>query len=157
MRAIAAIPMIVCLSFAALAGDPPRMSLSNRVEQATLVVVGKLAGPYTMGHACTVWFAVDETLFGSVPTNRTLRIDFRLSSLLIPEIASKTGPAPRGSRWIVFLTDQGLEQTEKTIYRTRAVGPYGYAHDGFELANDGTIKQVRGLIEWKKRNRSPTE
>ena len=103
-----------------------------------------------LGHSCTAGFTVEETLFGSVPANKTLLITFRESSLLIPEVYSKTDPPVKGSRWIVFLTDQGLKQLDNTNYWTRAVGPSEYSHDGFELAKDETLKQVRELITRKK-------
>src|SRR5207244_55777 len=125
----------------------PRMSLSERVSNSTLVAVGKLGLSTSMGgRITTASVKVEEVLFGSFPTNKTLFVSSKGTAWLIPEIVSRTSPPRRGSRWIFFLTDKDIKQGDGTNYFTRAVGPYMYAHDGLELAAEETLKQVRELI-----------
>jgi hypothetical protein len=148
MRTIFVI-LAVFFSWVAVGGDSPpepRMSLSNRVAEATLIVVGKLGPPGNTGKRTTTSLQVEEVLFGSIPANRTLLVSYVGTRWLIPDMVSSTDPPKRGSRWIIFLTDKGVTQVEGTNYFTRAVGPHKYAHDGFELAKDEPLKQVRDLI-----------
>lgn len=130
----------------------PRMSLSERAANSTLVVVGTLGVSASMGgRSATAQVKVEEVLFGSIPTNKTLFVSYRYTSLLIPEAASRIGPVKRGSRWILFLTDKDEGQRGGTNYYTRAVGPHMYAHDGFELATPEALEKVRALLAGRTR------
>jgi hypothetical protein len=149
VQAYGAIVISLALAGSLLAGgvpDDPRMPLFNRVSEATLIVVGKLGPPGSNGKHVTTSFRVEEVLFGSLPTNKTLFVSYSSTGWLIPDVASRTDTPKASSRWIVFLTDQGVKQRETTNYYTRAVGPYGYAHDGFALAKEKTLEQVREMI-----------
>ena len=154
MRTICVILVAAFFSWVAVAGDlpsEPRMPLSNRVAEATLILVGKLAPPGNIGKHTTTSLQVEEVLCGSFPTNRTLFVSYSGTGWLVPDMVSKTDPPKRGSRWIMFLTDKGVKQLDGTKYFTRAVGPHKYAHDGFELAKDEALKQVRDLIAQRQK------
>jgi len=128
------------------------MSLSDRVAEATLIVIAKLGPPGNTGRHTTTSLRVEEVLCGSFPTNKALFVSYSGTRWLIPDMFSRTDPPPKpGSRWIVFLTDKGITQPEGTNYLTPAVGPYEYAHYGFEPAKDEPRKEVRDLIAQKKK------
>ena len=127
------------------------MSLDERVVQARLIVIGKLGPPGIAGRHVTTSVRVEQTLFGSVPTNKTLFVSYQSTRRLNPEIMSRTHVPKRGSRWIFFLTDEQVNQPLGTNYFARAIGPYRYAHDGLELATEEVVKQVNGLIAKEKK------
>ena len=147
---------IVVISLVALADGPelePQMSLEDRVAQAKLIVIGKQGFPGPTGRRVNTSVRVEQILFGSIPTNMTLYVAYYGTLRLLPDVASrKPMTFPKGgSRWIFFLTDEGLKQPPGTNYYTRAIGQYKYAHDGLELASDETVKQVKELIAIKKK------
>jgi hypothetical protein len=144
--------LICCAVVAGEISREPRMALPERVDAATLIVFGKFGPPGNTGKHTTTSVRVDEVLRGSVPKGKTLWVSYTSSLWLIPEVAAYPGPvAPHGSRWVFFLTDTDVKQVPGTNYYTRAVGPYRYAHDGFELAKDEVVKQVRDLIAGRKK------
>ena len=154
MRTTSPIFILLFASLIAIAGEPrlePQMSLEERVVQARLIVIGKLGPPGDTGRHVTTSLRVEQTLFGSVPTNKTLFVSYQSTRRLTPEITSLTHVPKRGSRWIFFLTDEEVKQPPGTNYFTRAIGPYRYAHDGLELATEEVVKQVQGLVAKKKK------
>ena len=130
----------------------PRMTLSERVAASTLIVVGRFGPPGNTGKRTTTSVQVEQTLFGSVPTNTTLFVSYTCSLWMIPGVFSYPDPLPKhGSRWIFFLTDVDVNQPPGTNYYTRAIGPHRYSHDAFELAQDPVLEQVRELIQQKRK------
>src|SRR5687767_4873131 len=100
MRGVRTVFVVVFVSLAAFAADPPlepRMSLQERVAQAKLIAVGKLGPPG--GQHTTTSVRVERVLFGTLLTNKTLLITYTGTRWLIPEIASRTHVPRRGSRW----------------------------------------------------------
>jgi hypothetical protein len=150
MKTCIAIVVVALLSWAIRSEEmrrEPRMTLPERVAGSTLIAVGKFGPPGNTGKLTTTPIRVEEVLIGSVPSGKTLIVSYTSSLWLIPEVAAYPGPVAKpGSRWIFFLTDADVKQVAGTNYYTRAVGPHKYAHDGFELAGDEVLKQVRELI-----------
>jgi hypothetical protein len=140
------------LPLAAIGQDEPRMSLEDRVAAAKPIVVGKLdVLPGGKHGSCEV--TISDTLFGAIPTNKTLVIRYNSSSWLVPGMAP---PMKRGQSYICFVTDDAEPQNRGAgVYVTRAVGKNGsyYAHDGFELATDDMLGMVRALIAKKNKRR----
>src|ERR1041384_600284 len=145
MRTASSISIILFASLIAMADEPrlePQMSIEERVIQARLIVIGKLETWGIIGRQVTTSVRVEQTLFGSVPTNKSLFVSYSCTYRLIPEIMSRTHVPKKGARWIFFLTDEEVKQRPGTNYFTRAIGPYRYAHDGLELATEEVVKQV---------------
>ena len=131
----------------------PRMSMEERVAKAELIVIGRIGPPGNLGKHTTTSVVVEERVFGLFPTNTTLFVSYSASGWLIPEIASRTHVPKPNSRWIFFLTTEGLTQDRRTNYLTRAVGPSWYAHDGLEFATEEVVKRVRAMVNTKKQER----
>jgi hypothetical protein len=150
MKTFAAVSIAWLICYVVLAGEisrEPRMALPERVAAAKLIVLGKFGPPGNTGKHTTTSVLVAEVLRGSLPKGQTLWVSYTSSLWLIPEVAAYPGPvAQHGSRWVFFLTDTDVKHVRGTNYYTRAVGPQKYAHDGFELANDEVVRQVRDLI-----------
>jgi len=155
MRAHLSIFAIWFAALATFAGDPqlpPQMSIEDRVIQAKLIVIGKFGPPGDTGRNVNTSVRVERVLFGSVLTNTILWVAYRSNGRLIPEILSRTEIPKPGSRWVFFLTDEGLKQPPGTNYFTRAIGRSQYAHDGLELATDEVVKQVQELVAKRRRS-----
>src|SRR5258707_15035882 len=78
----------------------PRMSLSNRVAEANLIVLAKQGPPGPTGRHVSTSLNVEQVLFGSWPTNRTLYVSYSGTSWLMPDVYSTTDPPQRGPRWV---------------------------------------------------------
>jgi hypothetical protein len=152
MRFTFAVFVIAVASLAVFSEELPleaRMSLEERVAQAKLIVAGRFGPRGIMGKHMDTSVRVEQVWFGAVPTNKSLFVSYTSTRWLIPEVASRTHLPKPGSRWIFFLTDEGVKQPAGTNYYTRAVGPYRYAHDGLELATEDMVKHVQELIAKK--------
>jgi hypothetical protein len=154
MRAPLSIFAIVFISLVVFADDSflePQMSLEDRVAQSKLIAIGKQGPPGIFGKHVNTSVVVEQVLFGSIPTNMTLYVSYRSTLRLAPDLASqKPMNFPKGgSRWILFLTDEGVKQPPGTNYYTCAIGEHQYAHDGFELATEEAVKRVQELVAKK--------
>jgi hypothetical protein len=156
MRATLSIFALLFISLVLFADDSqlePQMSLEDRVAQSKLIVIGKQGPPGPTGKLVHTSIVVEQVLFGGIPTNMTLYVFYRSTNRLVPDLASrKPMNFPKGgSRWIFFLTDEGVKQPPGTNYYSRAIGERQYAHDGLELATEEAVKQVQELVAKKQK------
>ena len=134
----------------------PKMTLEQRVNQATLVVLGTLEPPASWSGRKRIGgtVTVHQILFGSLGTNRTIHIDYRRSDWMDPWVFSRTWPLPTtNSRCIFFLTSAGVAGSSAMKDLLRPVGPSGYIHDGLELVDAKTLKQTKELIERRRKSK----
>src|SRR6266481_4074206 len=92
MRTLYAILIAVSAVYAAASDAPPsepRMSLSDRVAEATLIVIAKLGPPGNTGRHTTTSLRVEEVLCGSFPTNKALFVSYSGTRWLIPDMFSR--------------------------------------------------------------------
>jgi hypothetical protein len=147
--------LILCALMAAAGGslaqtEPYPIPLEDRVAQATLIVVGKLRDPGGFSRpAQSCRIEVEQVLFGNIPTNKTLVVSYSATARFTPRITHDI----QHHSYICFVTSEGVEQESSATYVTRAVGRSRYSHDGFELATDKALRDVKDLVEAKKKKK----
>ena len=127
--------------------EPYPIPLEDRIAQATLIVVGKLRIPQVKSVHTSCRIEVEQVLFGAIPTNKTLVVSYSESARFSP---GRTHKVEKES-YICFVTSSGIEQKSSGTYATRAVGRSGFAHDGFELATDKALQDVKDLTKARKK------
>jgi hypothetical protein len=146
-------PIVLCVwlvGLTAFAQAQEPMPLARRVREAKLIVVGKLQGTVTVSkHQDSSIVQVDKVLFGSAPTNKVLLVWYAGGRQLTPGIASSTHQISQTNRYICFLTFAHSRQPATDTFQARAIGKGHYAHNAFELATEGAMKEVATLIEKK--------
>jgi hypothetical protein len=131
--------------------EPYPRPVEDRVEEATLIVVGRLReaqGPTKHQQSCRI--EVDQVLFGAIPTNKTLMVSYSGTARFYSGFVG----ALKDKNFLCFVTSDGVEQKSDSKYLTRAVGRSRYAHDAFELATEKEVWFVKYLIEKRRRGKS---
>jgi len=123
------------------------MSLSNRVAEAEFIAVGRVSGALTESRFSNYSdISIEQVLYGSVPTNKTLVAWYATTPLLIPGVASTTHSVSPTNRYICFLVRGSGDRDSPDRFVMTPVGPRRWAHNGFELATTHALDAVRKLV-----------
>jgi hypothetical protein len=142
LQALILLTVLLKAGIAYCQNESQPMSLSNRVAQAELIVVGKVSAPATESRFSNASeITVEQVLYGSVPTNRTLVVWFAATRLFVPGLTGS-----RTNRYICFLVRGAEHHDTPDTFEMLPVGPRRWAHNGFELATVQALDEVCKLI-----------
>ena len=147
------IGFIACCALTPGESPPERLSLKEKTEQATLVVVGTMSIPaQTHGKDRVVAIKVENVLFTSHEVTKTLEFSYRRSSLSDPGVYSHSGTLIKSNtKCIFFLTSDGGTNSSSNLM-TRAVGPFAYAHDAIEVLDTNKLREVTAMTMLQSRS-----
>jgi len=125
------------------------LPLETRVKEAKLIVIGRFKAYYTQSRIHnTGHVEIEEILFGTVSTHKTVMVDYSTEGHFIPGIASSThrinSTNKYTNRYICFLTNPSTTRSSNSPPEMTIVG--GTACNGFESVTEKALQDTKALI-----------
>ena len=110
------------------------------------MVIGRIKPSILSKNSNTGYIEIEQILFGTVSTNKTVLVGYATDGHFIPGIFSITHRLDPTNRYICFLTNYAATPSPTSPPEMRVVGQARLACDGFELATEQAVRNSRALI-----------